>query len=153
MYERLIMKILAIASVGGHWIQLLRLRPAFKGHDIVYVSTHQEYSTMVEGHQFYAVPDSNRWQKTKLLKTFSVLMKIIFKERPNVIISTGAAPGLIALCIGKLIGARTIWVDSIANAEKLSLSGKFAIKIASRVYTQWPELSNDKLIFKGSVIR
>jgi len=146
------MKIFAVASAGGHWIQLLRLRPAFKGHEVIYVSTNEEYAAMVEGCPFYAVSDSNRWQKSKLFSTFFMLFSLISREKPNVIISTGAAPGLLALLIGRGIGARTIWIDSIANAEKLSLSGKFAAKIANRVYTQWPELSNEKILFKGSVI-
>ena len=43
--------------------------------------------------------------------------------RPDVVITTGAAPGYFAVRIGKLLGARVVWVDSIANAEELSLSG------------------------------
>jgi UDP-N-acetylglucosamine:LPS N-acetylglucosamine transferase len=81
------------------------------------------------------------------------LFKIIRYERPNFIISTGAAPGVIALAVGKLFGARTIWLDSIANTEKLSLSGKIAGKFVDLWLTQWEHLSSDRgPKFWGSVL-
>lgn len=49
---------------------------------------------------------------------------IVLLHRPDIVISTGAAPGFFALLFGKLLGARTIWIDSIANAEQLSVSGQ-----------------------------
>ena len=65
---------------------------------------------------------------------------IIFTKRPDVVISSGAAPGLIAIMLGKMVGAKTIWIDSIANAEELSLSGKKAGAFADLWLTQWPNL-------------
>lgn len=56
-------KILAVASGGGHWIQLMRLRPAFEGCEVVYISTHEGYQKQVNGSVFYAVTDANRWNK------------------------------------------------------------------------------------------
>jgi UDP-N-acetylglucosamine:LPS N-acetylglucosamine transferase len=145
------MKILAIASAGGHWIQLLRLTPAFEGHEISYMSTKDGFEKMVPGHDFYLVPDANRNDKIKLMQNFMKVASIIFKLRPDVIITTGAAPGLMGLIIGQFIGAKTIWVDSIANVESLSLSGKIASRFAKRNYTQWPELANRKNIYQGNI--
>ena len=65
---------------------------------------------------------------------------LVLKFRPDVVITTGAAPGLVALQIGKLFGARTVWIDSLANAEKISLSGKLAERYADLWLTQWPHL-------------
>lgn len=74
-------------------------------------------------------------------------------ERPEVIISTGAAPGYLGLRIGKWFGARTIWIDSIANAEKLSLSGQLVRNCADLWLTQWPHLARqDGPLFRGSVL-
>ena len=56
---------------------------------------------------------------------------IYIKFRPNLVISTGAAPGVIGVVLGRLFLAKTIWVDSIANAEELSLGGKISVKIAN----------------------
>ena len=145
-------KILAIASGGGHWVQLLRLMPAFKDHDVSFVSTNQVYEKMVHPHAFYTVKNSSRRSMLSVFRSSQAVLSIIMKVRPNIIITTGAAPGLMFILAGKLIGAKTIWVDSIANVEELSLSGRLAVKIADRIYTQWPELSTDKVIYSGNVI-
>jgi hypothetical protein len=69
------------------------------------------------------------------------------------VISTGAAPGYFAVRIGKLFGARTIWVDSVANAEELSLSGKEAGRHVDLWLTQWPHLARPEgPHFKGNVL-
>lgn len=146
------MKILAIASAGGHWIQLLRLKKAFEGHEIIFISTKDGFEKMVPGHEFILVPDANRNSKIKLLQNMIKVVGIIFKLRPDVIITTGAAPGLIAVIIGKLIGIKTIWIDSIANVKTPSLSGKIASLFANRNYTQWPDLANHKYIYQGNIL-
>jgi UDP-N-acetylglucosamine:LPS N-acetylglucosamine transferase len=146
------MKILAIASAGGHWIQLLRLKPAFEGHDLSFASTKKSFADTVKGYKFYSIPDASRWNKLKLVYSLFCVLKLIFVLRPNIVITTGAAPGLMGIIAGKLIGAKTVWVDSIANVENLSMSGKIAASIADKSYTQWPELSNSKITFSGSVL-
>jgi UDP-N-acetylglucosamine:LPS N-acetylglucosamine transferase len=78
-------------------------------------------------------------------------MKTIRKEKPEAIITTGAAPGLVYLLAGKLLGRKTIWIDSIANAEHLSASGRMASRFASRTYTQWENLATGKIQYAGNV--
>lgn len=146
------MKILAVASVGGHWVQLLRLIPALEGNEIVFASTKEGCAKMVKDHKFFVIPDTNRNEKLKIPQAISKTFSMINSVRPDVIISTGALPGLISLIAGKVFGAKTIWVDSIANIEKLSLSGKIASRFADRTYTQWPELEGENCLFHGSVI-
>jgi UDP-N-acetylglucosamine:LPS N-acetylglucosamine transferase len=146
------MKVMAVASKGGHWVELLRLLPAFSGMEMVYISTDPNLASTVEGSKFYCVPDANRWNKFKLVKIFMMLFKIVFKERPKFVISTGAAPGLMALMAGKMLGIKTIWIDTIASAEKLSLSGRIALKFVDRLYTQWPDLSGPKIIYAGNIL-
>lgn len=146
------MKILAVSSIGGHWIQLLRLKPAFEGSEVEFMTTKQNFSTMVEGNKFYSIPDGNRWNKYGLVKCFFRIVSIVKKSKPDVIITTGAAPGLIALFVGKLFGIKTIWVDSIANCEQISMSGKIATKVADIVYTQWEHLAERKIKFCGNVL-
>ncbi|WP_147677620.1 glycosyltransferase family protein [Algibacter pacificus] len=145
-------KVLAVASVGGHWIQLTRLQPAFEDMDLTFMTTKQSFKEMVPNYKFHVINDANRNNKIKLVKVFFDIFIKIVKIKPDIIITTGAAPGLMAIIAGKLIGVKTIWIDSIANVEELSMSGKIASKIANRVYTQWEDLSNDKIIFKGNII-
>jgi UDP-N-acetylglucosamine:LPS N-acetylglucosamine transferase len=146
------MRILAIASIGGHWIQLLRLMPLFKDHDVTFISTSADFANTVKGHKFHTVPDSNRRSKIALFYCTISICKWVFLTKPQVVITTGAAPGLIGVLIGKLFGAKTIWIDSIANVDKLSMSGKMAIRFADRVYTQWEHLATTKVLFSGNVI-
>lgn len=145
------MKILAVANAGGHFIQLLRLRPALEGHNVSYLSSIDNFSELVPGCTFFLVSDANRKSKIKLIINFFKVAKIVFKLRPDVVITTGAALGLMGLFAGKLRRSKTIWVDSIANAEDISLSGKIASKFADRSYTQWVELANDKFIYQGNI--
>ena len=134
-------KILAVASGGGHWIQLLRMAPAFAGQEVVFVTTLESCRPQVGTARFHLVKDANRWNKFALAGMALQILKILLQERPDVIISTGAAPGFFALRLGKFIGARTIWVDSIANAQKISMSGESIGKHADLWLTQWPHLA------------
>ena len=75
------------------------------------------------------------------------------RVRPDAVITTGAAPGYFALRLGRLFGARTIWIDSMANAEELSLSGQKARRHADLWLTQWEHLAKpDGPQFLGSVL-
>ncbi|QXD32453.1 glycosyltransferase [Candidatus Pelagisphaera phototrophica] len=134
-------RVLALSSGGGHWVQLLRLRPAFKDCDITYATVSKGYESEVQGAKFRIVVDSNRDQKLKLILSFFSIAWLILTVRPHTILSTGAAPGFFAIFIGKLLGRKTIWVDSIANAEELSMSGQKAGKYATHWLTQWEHLA------------
>lgn len=134
-------RVLAVASGGGHWVQLLRLRPAFVGQDVTYVTVDPRYRDDIGADRFHVIPDATRWNKLRLCRVALRLAWIVLSERPNVIVSTGAAPGLIALALGRAIGARTLWLDSIANVESVSMSGRMAGRFADCWLTQWPDLA------------
>ncbi len=146
-------KILAISSGGGHWIQLMRLRPALEGHDVVYASVDKSHAKDIVPARLRVVNDANRWNKLGIALLALRVFWVVFSERPNIVISTGAAPGFFGVYFGKLLGARTLWIDSIANAEELSLSGKLAEKHADLWLTQWPNLAEtDGPSYHGGVI-
>lgn len=146
-------RVLAIASGGGHWVQLLRLASAFDGCDLAYVTVNEAYRQQVGNARFYAVNDATRWNKFGLIWMMLRLVRIIVRERPDVIISTGAAPGYLGLRIGRWFGCRTIWIDSIANAEKLSLSGEKIGRYVDLWLTQWPHLAKPQgPMYAGAVL-
>jgi len=87
-----------------------------------------------------------------MIPSFFQLLRIVRKEKPDAIITTGAAPGLMCLLAGKILGKKTIWIDSIANVQHLSASGRIAAKFATRVYTQWKDLATDKIVFAGNIL-
>jgi UDP-N-acetylglucosamine:LPS N-acetylglucosamine transferase len=146
-------KILAISSGGGHWVELLRLRPAFRGHFVVYVTVSEAYASQVPDCPLRVVSDATRWQRLGVARTALEVARVVLAERPDVVVSTGALPGFFGVLFGRLAGARTIWVDSLANVDELSMSGRWAGKIVDLWLTQWPELARpDGPRCEGSVI-
>jgi hypothetical protein len=159
-------RVLAVASGGGHWIQLRRLRPAWEGCAVTYVTTRAGYRDEVARDageapaglaaglpaglperpsepppRFFTVPDANRSQPLRLLAQLAAIAWIVLRTRPHAVVTTGAAPGYFAVRLGRLLGARTVWVDSIANAEELSLSGQRAGPHLDLWLTQWEHLA------------
>jgi UDP-N-acetylglucosamine:LPS N-acetylglucosamine transferase len=146
-------KALAVASSGGHWMQLLRLVPALEDYEIVFVTVLESYRGQVPKNRFYVVPDANRWNRLGLLALATRMAWIMHREKPDIVISTGAAPGYFAILFGHFLGARTIWVDSLANVERLSLSGRLAGGHADLWLTQWPHLARTGgPFYRGAVI-
>lgn len=151
------LRVLAVASGGGHWIQLRRMRRAWEGMQVTYVTTVPGYAAELAGEPgklaFVAVTDANRWQKLRLLRQLLEIAWVVLRVRPHAVVTTGAAPGYFALRLGKLLGARTIWVDSMANAEELSLSGRQAGPHATLFLTQWEHLARPGgPEFRGAVL-
>lgn len=135
-------RVVAIASGGGHWIQLQRLRPALRDCDVAYVSVYPDYAEDLPGERFYVVSDFTRMSLPKLMVLVPQMIRIMLKERPDVVITTGSAPGLVGLAMAKIFTrARTIWIDSIANCERMSSSGKQARYFADEWLTQWEQLA------------
>lgn len=133
-------KLLAVASGGGHWIQLRRLVPAFSQTEVTWISTQPDYGRDIS-EPFYSVKDANLWNKPALLMMFMQVGWLMLKIRPNIVVTTGAAPGFAAIFFGRLLGAKTVWIDSIANSETLSTSGAKAGRWAHVWLTQWEHLA------------
>lgn len=146
-------RVLAVASGGGHWVQMLRLRPAFLNSDVHFATVDPEAEVEVSPAPFYTFTDANRDTKLSLILSALQIAWIVLKVRPHVVISTGAAPGYLAIRFAKLIGARTMFIDSIANANELSLSAHLAKRHADRLVTQWPSVAEKTgANFIGSVL-
>lgn len=134
-------KVLAVASGGGHWVQLRRVIPALEGHRVVYLTINPAYRADVPDAKVHIVNDATRWDRIGSLRMALRILWVVLRERPDVVLSTGAAPGFFALLFGRLLGARTIWLDSIANIEELSMSGRMVRRHADLWLTQWPHLA------------
>lgn len=148
------MKLLCVASEGGHWEELIRIVGGLSDQiTLTYCSTNTDCRFgLKDGVKFYKIEDFNRNSTPKIFNVIIRCFKILKKERPNAVISTGAAPGLAMIVAAKLLGITTIWVDSVANVEGLSLCGRFVQYFVNRIYTQWKHLETDKIIYAGSVI-
>lgn len=128
--------ILAVATSGGHWIELMELKEAWASRNVHYVSTDEFQVQYYNCKKYTIVTDANKYNKMKIIRLLAQMLKIIIKTKPSHVITTGAAPGLIAIAVGRLFRAKCIWIDSLANTEDLSLSGKIATYITDLVITQ-----------------
>ena len=149
------LKICLAASAGGHLTELLELADSWQQYEVFYVSTANMVAKKLNRYgPTHVVGECNR---EHLLRVFLVLfrcVRVIIHERPNVIISTGAAVGCIMCFLGKLLGAKVVWVDSITNVERISLSGRAVRQIADLFLVQWPELAGrySNVEYAGTVI-
>ncbi|MDO6512892.1 UDP-N-acetylglucosamine--LPS N-acetylglucosamine transferase [Neptuniibacter sp. 2_MG-2023] len=146
-------RVVAIASGGGHWKQLMQLRDAFDECEVVYITTIVGLAEKSGIDNALIVPDANRNEKIKVLALVLALFRTILSIRPDVVVTTGAAPGLVAIAFGRIFGAKTLWIDSVANAETLSMAGKLSKTIAHKTLSQWPDVAKENAVdYKGSVI-
>ena len=76
-------RLLAVSSGGGHWVQLLRIKPAFEDCEVTFVTVHASYRAQVPNHKFYVVNDANRWNKLGLVKAARRLAWIVWNEKPK----------------------------------------------------------------------
>lgn len=131
-------RVLAVASGGGHWEQMLLLREAFADQDVTFATTMQGLGERAGIPDVRVIHDCNRNSPMSAVLCGLDLLRLLARVRPQVIVSTGALPGFLALAIGRRFGIRTIWVDSIANAEELSMAGQKAKPHADLWLSQWP---------------
>jgi len=135
--------------------QLLKVCKSWKGYEAFCVTTTGVVQEKLQKYgKVYVVGECNRQH---LLKVVAVLMRcinIILRERPDVVISTGAAVGCIMCFLSKLLGAKVVWIDSITNVERISLSGRMVRHIADLCLVQWPELAKQyrNVEYVGAVI-
>ena len=134
-------RVLAVASGGGHWLELLRLRPALEGCDLHFAGIDTNLNKSVAPYPFHFVPDAHFDEPWRMIRTFFSLLRLFWKIRPQVVVSTGAAPGGLAMLLGRIFRARTLWVDSAANCNVLSRSGRLALRLAHKTLTQYPHLA------------
>ncbi|APX66044.1 glucuronosyltransferase [Sphingomonas sp. gentR] len=138
---RTAIRVLAVASQGGHWEQMMLLRSMLETHATRFATTEADLLAKAGITDGIILPDCNLDAPWPSLKCLIRSFVTVFRLRPKVIISTGAAPGFFCLLAGRLIGARTVWIDSVANVEKLSKSGTLAKWVASEWLTQWSHVA------------
>jgi UDP-N-acetylglucosamine:LPS N-acetylglucosamine transferase len=124
-------RVLAVASGGGHWDELMLLRPTLERYDVRYATTDPLLAAQRGITTVDRLPDCNRNRPVQAIYCGFVALWLVLKHRPHVVISTGAAPGFMCLIAARLIGVRTLWIDSVANGEKLSMCGRLSMTFAN----------------------
>ncbi|OWK31926.1 glucuronosyltransferase [Sphingomonas mucosissima] len=128
------------------------LRPAFDEGCVVFATTNRELAVRDGVDGVHLLPDANRDEPMRALASMIASARLMRRVRPHVVVTTGALPGLFCLIFGRLLGARTIWIDSIAASDRPSLSGALARPFATRWYTQWEHLQSPGRDYEGALL-
>jgi len=131
------LKICLACSHGGHLTEMLQLREAFEGHDTFYFCYDADTTRRLP--RAYLVPNMAR-NPIEFLKNLFRLFGIFRRERPDLIVSTGAEIAIPAAIIGKLFGAQLIYIECGAQVLRPSVTGRVLYWLADAFFVQWPEL-------------
>jgi len=147
--------ILCPCSAGGHLLQLFLLRDAWAGLEVAWV-THEkdDARSLLAGEAVYWAYGPTTRNVVNLVRNLRLAWRLLRTLRPAVVLSTGAGVAVPFAWLGRLLGARVVYVESLTRIERPSLSFRLVRFAASRVYVQWPELAAaaPDAIYVGSVL-
>ncbi len=136
------MKICLVCSSGGHFYELYCLREAWEQLDHFWVTFKSQDTCDVLSTEknYFAYSPTNRSLKN-LIRNLFLAWQILSKERPQVVLSTGAGVCVPFFMIARLRGIKTVYVESLARINELSLTGRLVYRFTDEFMVQWPELA------------
>lgn len=154
--EKNMKKICFIASSGGHFEQIMMLKPLMEKYKSFIVTEKTNYSVSNSDIPFYYLKQVNRHEAKFILYMLINTIKtlgIFFKERPDVVISTGALATIPMCIIAKLFRKKIIFIESFAKINSPTLTGKLVYKFADQFYVQWEDMKEfyPDAICKGGI--
>ena len=141
------MRLVVGASAGGHANELEILLRAAHG---IWPQEPEAYITTLQlaaagfarhGKPVYVVGESDRGKPMQAVAVIARTFLLALRLRPRAVVTTGSMPLAIFCIWAKLFGAKIVWVDSIAQIEHLSLSGRVMRRVADLCLAQWPEVA------------
>ena len=143
------MKVCLVGSSGGHLTHLYMLKPFWQDKERFWVTFNKEdANSILEGEQVYhCYYPTNRSLKAMLINT-RLAWKVLRKERPDVIVSSGAAVAVPFFYLGKLFGMKTIYIEVFDRIDKPTMTGKMVYPVTDRFIVQWEEM---KQVYKKAI--
>ena len=142
-------KVLFISSTGGHLSELLQLSPLFEKYDyniIIEKDKTNEYLKQIYGKKIHFLPYGTRSKIfSYIFKYLFVCIKTVyyyFKLRPKVIITTGTHTAGPMCILGKIFGSKIIYIETFANSNKKTATGRLIYPIADLFIVQWEDMLN-----------
>ena len=139
------LKICLVGSSGGHLTHLYMLKPFWENKKRFWVTFDKEDArSLLSGERMYSCYYPTNRSIKALIKNTVIAWKVLRKERPNLIISSGAAVAVPFFYLGKLFGAKLIYIEVFDRIDKPTLTGKIV---------QWEEQKKvyPKAINLGSI--
>ena len=153
-------KIVFISSTGGHLNELLQLAPLFEKYDYKIITEKDKANEKLKeqyGEKLYFLPYGTRAKLfTYIFKYFYLCLKTIylyFKIKPQVIVTTGTHTAGPMCYLGKIFGSKIIYIETFANRNKKTATGRLIYPIADLFIVQWEEMLKlyPKAIYGGSI--
>ncbi|HTX90128.1 MAG TPA: PssD/Cps14F family polysaccharide biosynthesis glycosyltransferase [Anaerolineales bacterium] len=149
------MKIALVCTHGGHLTETLQVLEAFDGHEIFFVTHTSARDEEIRkiAPAYFSRNIGERWYL--LPRAFFEARRILRRERPQVIFSTGAEIALPFFFWGKLYKIKTIFLESWCRVEGPSRTGRLVYPLADEFWVQWPQLAQicgPKAKYNGAVI-
>ena len=153
-------KVLFISSTGGHLNELLQLSPLFEKYDS-YIITEKDKANEnlknIYGEKLYFLPYGTRAKLfTYIFKYLFLCFKTIYlyaKIRPKVIVTTGTHTAGPMCILGKICRSKVIYIETFANTNKKTATGRLIYPIADLFIVQWEEMLKiyPKAVYGGSI--
>ncbi len=148
------MKICLVGSSGGHLAHLYMLKPFWSKHDRFWVTFDKEdaRSLLKEEKLIPCYYPTNRSFKGLMVNT-RLAWKVLRKERPDLIISSGAAAAVPFFYLGKLMGIKTVYIEIFDRIDRPTLSGRLSYPVADKFIVQWEDMKKiyPKAVDLGSI--
>lgn len=149
-------KICFAASSGGHYEQLLMLKPLMEKYDSFVVTEETLYKAAISGEKTYYLKQVNRRERSflpRMIANACRSLRIFLKEKPDVVISTGVLATIPICLIAKAAGKKLIYIESFAKVTSATQAGKLLYQYADQFYVQWPQMKAiyPKAIYLGGI--
>ncbi len=148
----LIMKICLVASPGGHLTQLVYLEEAFKEHELFYATYLDERTLRLP--RAYLL--RNVWKRPITLFSMPLsVCRIFLKEKPDLIISTGAEIAIPFFLVARFFRIKTIFIETLTRISTRSITGSVLYPISTVFLVQSPNLLSNygkKAAYWGSLL-
>ena len=148
------LKVCLVGSSGGHLTHLYMLKPFWQNKGRFWVTFDKEDArSILKGEKMYPCYFPTNRSLKALIKNTRIAWKILKKEKPDLIISSGAAVAVPFFYLGKLFGAKTIYIEVFDRINKSTVSGKLVYPVTDQFIVQWEEMKQvyPKAINLGSI--
>jgi UDP-N-acetylglucosamine:LPS N-acetylglucosamine transferase len=132
-------KVCIVSSCGGHLTEVRALRRAYERHPHFYVLNDRVLLPADMTDKTYFIRHSQR--DALVLVNLVEAWRILRRERPRVILSTGAGPAVPFALVGRLLGIPTVFVETFTRISRPSLTARIMYRLAARFIYQWPDLA------------
>lgn len=148
------MKLCLVCSSGGHLSQLYLLKPFFQDKERFWVTFDKEDArSLLDGEKRYSCYYPTNRSLKALFINLKLAWKVLRTEKPDLIISTGAAVAVPFFYLGKILGIKTLYIEIFDRIDSPTLSGRLVYPVADRFVVQWEQMKKvyPKAINLGSI--